>query len=117
MAAYTSGRALGALLVNDAMSSDVQCCHASDPMDDALDSMNAAQVRRLPVVDEDDRVVGILSVADVLQALSTAKGKARRSLSDLVVDTLANVARPRELAGEPESILEPATRGVPEPAR
>ena len=41
------------------------CTPASD-LADVLGAMAASQVRRLPVVDSDDRLVGILSLSDVV---------------------------------------------------
>ena len=43
-------------------------------LDEALQLMASHQVRRLPVVDEDDRLVGVLAQADV--ATKTGKEKA-----------------------------------------
>ena len=39
------------------------------PIEDALQIMRAGQCRRLPVVDEEGRLVGILSVDDILELL------------------------------------------------
>jgi CBS domain-containing protein len=47
--------------------------HADDDLSDALKLMASHQVRRLPVVDQDNRLVGILAQADIA---SEAKEKA-----------------------------------------
>ena len=95
MAAYTNGNALGALTVDRAMSVNTQCCHTEDSLEDALESMSKGQVHRLPVVDEEDHVLGILSLADVLQSMGREKAKSRRKLTDNVLEVLVEVTRPR----------------------
>lgn len=56
--------------VGDVMTSPVRSVEEGTPIEDALALMAAAGVRRLPVIDEDERVIGILSVDDVLGLLS-----------------------------------------------
>lgn len=55
--------------VSSIMTSPVRSIQESTPIEDALSAMAASGVRRLPVVDEDDRVVGILALDDVLELL------------------------------------------------
>lgn len=47
------------------MSENVQWCYADQDIDEAARLMGHAQVRRLPVVDKDKRLVGILSLGDL----------------------------------------------------
>ena len=51
-------------LVSDIMTSGVISCPADQTADDAADVMADAKVRRLVVVDEEDNVVGIISLGD-----------------------------------------------------
>jgi CBS domain-containing protein len=51
--------------VSEAMTRDPVCCKEEEPLEDALEKMSTYQVRRLPVVDNQDRVVGIIAQADV----------------------------------------------------
>jgi CBS domain-containing protein len=67
MAAYFSNRPLSELRVSDVMSKDVGVCAAADPLPVAEEIMSRRQVRRLPVVDEDHRLVGILSLNDIVR--------------------------------------------------
>ena len=46
-------------------SEDLVTLHPDDDLTDALELMASHQVRRLPVVDEDRRLLGIVSQADV----------------------------------------------------
>jgi CBS domain-containing protein len=51
--------------VSDAMTEDVTCAHPGDPVSDVLEIMRHQQVRRVPIADEQGRLVGIVSMADV----------------------------------------------------
>jgi uncharacterized protein (DUF2267 family)/CBS domain-containing protein len=50
--------------VRDAMTEDVKYCFEDDPIDDVMQNMSDVQVRRLPVVNRNKRLVGIVSLAD-----------------------------------------------------
>jgi CBS domain-containing protein len=80
MAAYTRGVALAQLTVADAMSRGVCTCKPSHSLRSAMDLMVTHQVRRLPVVDDDGALVGIVSLADIArltQAPSSLSHEAR----------------------------------------
>ena len=47
------------------MTRDVVTCHVEDDVQKALDSMSDHQLRRIPVVDGDNKIVGIIAQADV----------------------------------------------------
>lgn len=49
----------------DVMSEEVQYCYADEDVDDILDTMADEQVRRLPVVNRDKRLVGVVSIGDL----------------------------------------------------
>ena len=50
--------------VGDVMSPGARYCHAEDHLDRVLEGMGLLQVRRMPVLDEHDRLIGIVSLAD-----------------------------------------------------
>jgi CBS domain-containing protein len=52
--------------VDEIATKEVSPAYPDEPLDEALEQMAYRQVRRLPVI-EDDRVVGILAQADVVQ--------------------------------------------------
>jgi CBS domain-containing protein len=56
------------LKVGDSMAGEVFSCHADDSVQTALGIMRTHQVRRLPVVDSDKRLRGILSLDEVVHA-------------------------------------------------
>jgi CBS domain-containing protein len=101
MAAYFSGRALGAIKVADAMAKTVYACDPDAPVHVAESLMQTHQIRRLPVVDGEERLVGVLSLNDIAAGWSR---ECTTNTHDLaaheVAETLAAVcaARPHALA-------------------
>jgi CBS domain-containing protein len=51
--------------VSDVMTSDIVTCREDDNIEKALDAMSRHQLRRIPVVDKENRLVGIIAQADV----------------------------------------------------
>lgn len=51
--------------VEEVMSKELVTCRADDDVDVAMQAMAQFQLRRIPIVDNDDRLVGIISQADV----------------------------------------------------
>lgn len=56
------------ILVKEIMQRDVVTIHPEDLVVDAAEVMEERNVRRLPVVDDDDCIVGIITDSDVLEA-------------------------------------------------
>lgn len=51
--------------VREVMSSNVHCCKAEDSLDDVENAMARNQVRRIPIVDDNMRVIGMVAQADL----------------------------------------------------
>lgn len=51
--------------VKAVMTHKVVTCRAEDDLQKALDTMAEHQLRRIPIVDDDNRIVGIIAQADV----------------------------------------------------
>lgn len=68
MSAFTRGRRLDELSVQSAMAHMVFSVTKDQPVATALERMREHQVRRLPVVDGDGRICGIVALADLLRA-------------------------------------------------
>jgi CBS domain-containing protein len=51
--------------VRELMTNDIVCARADDDVDDIASKMSEAQVRRLPVIDDNDRLCGIVSLGDL----------------------------------------------------
>lgn len=99
MAAYTQGRPLTAIRVQDVMARHVHACRADDTLERAASLMAEARVRRLPVLDGDDRVVGVISMADIARS---APVLGQREAAELVFQlTRAISQRPLETVAGP----------------
>lgn len=51
--------------VSELMSSDILCAREDDDVEDVAAKMSKAQVRRMPVIDSDERLCGIVSLGDL----------------------------------------------------
>ncbi|NKK71000.1 CBS domain-containing protein [Rhizobium leguminosarum bv. viciae] len=51
------------MTARDVMSSEAVFCHMDDRIEEAIHRMEAHQVRRLPALNKENRVVGMLSMA------------------------------------------------------
>lgn len=68
--------------VSDIMSPEVETCTADQDTDDAKRLMGAKQLRRLPVIDKDGRLVGIVSLGDLATRESGHIDQALREISE-----------------------------------
>jgi len=68
--AVANGRDLSKLTARDVMTKGIVYCRDSEDLDDALRIMESKKVRRLPVINEKKRMVGMLSFGDVSHAAS-----------------------------------------------
>jgi CBS domain-containing protein len=68
--------------VGDVMSTDIKYCYEDQEVSEVSANMGEQQVRRLPVVNRDKRLVGIVSIGDLSQvALREDIGAALRKIS------------------------------------
>lgn len=74
-----------ATAVREAMSTEIVCCYDDQQASEAAELMSERQIRRLPVLDRDDRLVGVLSLGDI----ATETGE-----DDLVGQTLEDISTP-----------------------
>jgi len=70
--------------VRELMSNDVICARIDEDCDEVAIKMSEAQVRRLPVIDEQERLCGIVSLGDF----------AREGAIDTAEQALEGVAQP-----------------------
>ena len=59
--------------VQEIMTSDPVTCNENDNVKDAMKAMSSHQVRRIPIVTDDDRIVGIVSQADIATRVGDAE--------------------------------------------
>jgi CBS domain-containing protein len=71
--------------VDDCMTDEVFACHISSSLEECMRTMSDHQIRRLPVLDDRDHVVGIISQADLAQHAVEHSGRGeRRAFSDVM---------------------------------
>ncbi|HSQ99861.1 MAG TPA: CBS domain-containing protein [Sphingomicrobium sp.] len=69
--------------VRELMTNELICAREDDDVDDVAGKMSEAQVRRLPVIDQEDRLCGIVSLGDLSRdADRDAASEALRGVSD-----------------------------------
>ena len=73
--------------VTEVMSQHVRWCYEDQDIDEVMDEMRDAQIRRLPVVDHDKKLVGIVSLGDLAD---------RGSDDKRVGETLKDISTPSE---------------------
>lgn len=79
MAVSTRNRLATDLRVSEVISGKVYACAPDDNIRDAMETMQSSQLRRLPVVDADGILLGILSINDVV--LHSRRGKGKKHVS------------------------------------
>lgn len=72
--------------VSDVMTREVRYCFHDEDAADVLDTMADLQLRRMPVLDRDKRLVGIVSISDIAVDEAREAGRA-----------LGNITRPSSL--------------------
>jgi CBS domain-containing protein len=96
MAAARTERALSKLRVEDHMTRTVHTCRPTDDVRDAERAMALHQVRRLPVVDVEGNLVGVLSLDDVAREAWREDELLAPPVSSAGVGrTLGQITRPR----------------------
>jgi len=68
--------------VSEVMTADVRWCSENDSVQQAMDLMGEAQVRRLAVLSEERKIVGIVSLGDLATRQSTHTDATLREISE-----------------------------------
>jgi CBS domain-containing protein len=80
--ALADGAAINGRCARDVMSPKVLYCYEDQSVEEALGLMGDQQVRRLPVLDAERRLVGVVSLGDVSQAVAQKAGSALKEISE-----------------------------------
>ena len=64
-------RSVGELTARDVMSKPIVYCKVDDDIEDAVRIMGKHQIRRLPVINEKKRMIGMLSLGDIWQSVTS----------------------------------------------
>jgi CBS domain-containing protein len=99
IAALMRDSAPSAIPVSEAMSRDLQSCGPDDSVATAEKMMRTYQIRRIPILDRERRLLGVLSLADIVRATERKRGRTKREVApEEIAATLANICAmpPRE---------------------
>jgi CBS domain-containing protein len=103
MATYTQGKPPQHVFVHEAMAHEVYSCLPDDSVAEVEDIMRRRRVRRLPVVDLDGRLVGLISLNDLARESARQQTRVQKDLTPVDVSaTLAAICQPR-----PPGVLPP----------
>jgi CBS domain-containing protein len=95
MAAFTHARPLTEIPVAAAMSKELCSCTPQDPLSLALKVLATNQLRRLPILDAQDHLVGMLSLADIArEAAHEREQQAKAVQPDHVGETVGMISQP-----------------------
>jgi CBS domain-containing protein len=67
----------------DVMSTNVRCAKEDQDVDEVLSQMAETQIRRMPVVDQQERLVGIVSLGDIADKDPEDESSVAASLGDI----------------------------------
>lgn len=97
MAAYTQGKALGEIAARSAASRSLATVRETTPLDAVETCMRDWKIRRVPVVDENDRVVGLVTLNDIAMH-GTPGGRRIGALSaEAITKTLQGICEHRDI--------------------
>lgn len=73
----------GNMKLADVMSTHVRCAKEHDDLDKVLDEMSSSQIRRMPVVDDNDHLVGIITLGDIAAKSDDEEMDVAQSLGEI----------------------------------
>jgi CBS domain-containing protein len=96
MCALFEKQPLEGLQVSRAMSKRVRTCRPYDELPTAEEILRTARLRRLPVVDDNGGLVGMVTLADLAREASRERSTPQRDITERAVGhTLGGICRPR----------------------
>jgi CBS domain-containing protein len=95
IAAATRPRTEGEIPVKDVISGALYTCAPGDDVRAALDTMKARKIRRLPVVEQGGRLVGIVSIHDIAEQ---SRSRSADVSPDAVLDAFIAITAPAQVS-------------------
>lgn len=100
IAVATRHRLASDIPVSEVISGQVHACAPQDEIKEVLQTMRQAKVRRLPVISEDGKLQGVVSISDIVLHAEKAHGKQTPKFSQQdAIGTLKAVCGHRGLQG------------------
>lgn len=85
--AVSAGLPVDSTPVSEIMSTNVQWCYEDEDIEDVMDRMRDVQIRRVPVKDRQEHLVGMVSLGDIAT---------KSTDEDEVKDTLEGISQPSQ---------------------
>jgi len=105
IAAATKHRPPGEITVGEVINGNIYTCRLDTELGDAMRTMKQEQVRRLPVVDANGKLQGILSLAQIILSAEPDSAKGLKLQAGPVMETLKAICSPRAVsATEPQRV-------------
>jgi CBS domain-containing protein len=79
--AVAEGQDVRTATAREAMSPRILYCFDDQTVEEVLENMGEQQIRRLPVVDRDKRLVGVVSLGDLAKSAKKKAGEALKEIS------------------------------------
>jgi len=96
MAAYTQGRPLRTLQVESAMARRIVSCRPTDDIGAVAKVMIQNGIRRLPVVGDDGKLIGLLTLDDLAcESHRNLKGSVNNQLGGVVAEVYGSISAAR----------------------
>jgi len=96
MAAYTQGLPLSEIEVGSVMAKTLRSCRMTDSIAAAMKNLEQNQIHRLLVLDQDDTLMGLLSLADIAREAKREHGGTTNEVSDAEVGRVVEaISAPR----------------------
>jgi CBS domain-containing protein len=97
MSALFEGKPLRELLVANAMAKQLLTCKADDSISVVEKTMREARIRRLPVVDSEGGLLGIIGLADLAREATRERSGGKLEITESEIgDTLAGICMARK---------------------
>jgi CBS domain-containing protein len=92
------GRHPAEVLARDVMTPDVVACRAADSVEEAFAAMREGQFRRMPVLDDDGKPIGVVTLSDLAKNVESP---------EKLTETLREISEPHRNRKAPDSEPEP----------
>lgn len=76
-----AGKNPASCMVQEAMTRDIKYCFEDETLDHVAQNMAIQQIRRLPVMNRDKRLVGVISIGDLAAVAGAQAGEALAGVS------------------------------------
>ena len=87
MAAWSQNKLLTEILVDNIMVQSIVKCDIEEPLDEVEEKMQENQIHRIPVVDRENTLQGIISLADIVRNTFVSDNHS----SELTPNVVANI--------------------------